>query len=168
MADLRDALELVHGARRAFRSLDVTVRHWYDATAAYRAHERLMGKGRRASVIGSRDDGESEVAARLWIELPSRLRQEQVLVSAHPGASGWRAEPSVLVVDGDNWWSHGSQFGTLADTGLPNSGSFTFTGREQLIDPRWLMGMELTVVGTAEVAGRNGIRLRATPSPENG
>ena len=58
----------------------------------------------------------SETWMRLWLELPDRGRAE----SAHPGTDArWQ---SLVVIDGETWWSFDPHIGTLTNGADPEHG----------------------------------------------
>jgi hypothetical protein len=153
-------LALLHGARRSYTTLRMTVREWRDQERLHEAIERASrvtsSGGQHGYVGGSSGAYESEL--RLWIEPPDRARQE-----ARTDASG-DVYSSLLVVEGTRWSAYYPRSGAV--TSGRGDGPRRSVGGAGLLDPTVLLVADrIEIVGRAVVAGRDGIRVRIANEP---
>jgi hypothetical protein len=173
MTDAAPLLALLHGSRRSYTTLRLTLREWAHQGRVSEALERRnrTSGGRQSQIIMSviEDDedavpreppsDEYETTTRLWIELPDRAREERT----HRILGG--DELHTRVIDGPLWWFHAPRQGTLTNEGeTETSGSgMRDVGAGGLLEPSALLSVyQLEVTGSETVAGRAGIRVRCT------
>ena len=163
MGELGDLLELVHDAHRRFRTLRGTLRSWHHHR---RSHEAFIREHReRGGTLfalaqdesGASPPETSESWVRFWLELPDRVRAE----TDNPGANG--RSQSLVVIDGDTWWSFDPHMGAVTNGGDPNHGhGLPFDSL--FLEPAQLLGnAELELLGETAVAGRRGFAVNARP-----
>jgi outer membrane lipoprotein-sorting protein len=160
---LSEALGLMRSAGSSFATLRGEVRVWRHMRRAFAA----TGRGRRGEVsvttVG-RDEPQTPAGAvetvetvRVWVARPSALRVEREFDLAG------RRKCSLLVINGDRWWSYHPQHGATTNGGDPNRRYSTGID-ESMLDPSLLVAeSKLVVVGRARQAGRNAIELRVRP-----
>ena len=157
MVSLGEVLELVQAARHRFTAVEATVRQ------EHRVPPPNVGQPDRAALSRADDEPGPEApqlmatVSRLWVERPSRFRQED-------GPEGQATTSSVVVIDGDHWWRYYPGSGVSSNDGDPSSG--LVPSLAILLEPSELLSeVELSVVGPVTVAGRAGIEMTATPCP---
>jgi hypothetical protein len=167
MDNLAEVLELIHGAGESFHTVRASLRVWRDEErqllAFERHHEEERGRGGAAAVVMFADsaastgeddvEGEASEQIRLWLEKPSRLREE---------VAG--RFPRTTVTDGETTWSYSPEMGALEHEHDGDAGS----GEAGLLfDPaRLLPGLDLEPVERIQFCGRDAIRIRAKPRRE--
>lgn len=168
MDNLGEVLELIHGAGESFRTVRASVRVWRDderqMLAFERHHEEERGRGGGAATVvmfadsaasaGEGDvEGETSEQIRLWLDKPSRLREE---------VEG--RFPRTMVTDGRTTWSYSPEMGALEHEHERDAGS----GEAGLLfDPaRLLPGLDLQPVERIQFADRDAIRISAKPRRE--
>jgi hypothetical protein len=141
-----DIEALLTGAPERVRALRAELREWADPEGLRRALDRLM-PGAGENVPGG---DPVEHVSRHWFAEPDRVREERA------GA--------VTIRRGDAWWMDDPHMGVLTNGGDPAQ---TTTGAELIrawVAPgRILPHVELSVVDTAQAAGRPALRVRAVP-----
>ena len=167
MSELGDLLELLHGARRRWRTVRLVVRRWYELERGHRAMERSVEKARArgagASILRvgpprSSEDAEIptffESITRLWLEPEhDRARIER---------SDERGDFYSVHV-GERWWSYHPTAGAMSNEDDPSVRSGGPDEAWVLPDPARLLGsLDLEVIGQGSGAGRDGIVVRAT------
>jgi outer membrane lipoprotein-sorting protein len=163
MGELGDVLELLHGARGRFRTLQGTLRSWHHAARSHEAFKREhKERGGTLYALASTEGDAAppetiEMIVRLWLELPDRVRVES---DHREDDTQWQ---SLLVIDDDTWWSFDPQMGALTNEGDPNH-QHGLPFDTLLLDPGQLLGSaELELAGESTVAGRRSVLVRAQP-----
>jgi outer membrane lipoprotein-sorting protein len=157
---LTDVFALVSRATDSFQTLRATTRHWRDEERYMEAWDRHVearssAGGTLSIVLGAGSDElqptTSEATVRLWLERPSRFREE------YEGAWG----DQTAVSDGEHLWRRVPRLGMLREGASKGQGVLFAS---QLVNPAPLLpGLELELLGHAEQAGRSALRLRAAP-----
>lgn len=166
MGALGAALGLMRGAHRSFSTLAASGHHWYEARVKFAACDHAASMGLRTfDVQGVRSQKPDMAVSRIWAECPDKLRVE------HSGTLPGRLDGEhLMVVDGDRWWSYDPRFGgRYGEARVQQSAPGLRTHFEDLLDPRRLLASQglltmrgFSFVGTTNVAGRQGFRLRAS------
>lgn len=164
MSALGDLLELLHGATERYDTVRLELREWRHTAGSERAFARWRAslERRGAAFLSVELPGTDvppdarESRERIWWERPDRLRQERT-----DGASGAR----LLVKDGPRWWSHDDWQGSVTNLGSHlDVESGEIPPRPELLQPVvWLAWVTLEPTGSAEVAGREAVLVRARP-----
>lgn len=147
MSELGDLLELLHGARRSFRTARGVLRrrhNWRLGQEAIKRENARNRRGGRSSMVMFSTSGGSgeelpdvrEERVSFWYEPPERLREE----TESPPHS------HTVVLDGDLWWMYSSDWGATSNVGLSEeeAGSMRAGGGElfrPLLDPSGLPGV---------------------------
>jgi outer membrane lipoprotein-sorting protein len=172
MDDYAQILALACRARTSWTSLVGVVVTWSHQTrtkdAWRRMEEQQRGGSTQSTVVMFSVDGtdaappqEQESVTRLWIELPWRARSE----SRNPGYGAHPDSEHTVVIDGDTFWSYDPHQGAMTNNGDPNHQSGIDA---RLLDPVGLIAASaVEVLGEAQIAGREGLRVRLTPQPRS-
>jgi outer membrane lipoprotein-sorting protein len=153
--ELAELLELMYSAPERFTSLRATIRTWLHSERIRAAEEhrnelargavgviRLGGEEEEASV-------ESEMFERLWIARPGKWRSE--IEGEH-----------TQVTDGRRVWAYRPGWGTMVHEVEARSDDGDV--ERLMFDPSpFLAGVDLVVGDHETIAGRQGVRVRATP-----
>lgn len=146
-----DALELIHGADAAFRTIDAVIFKREDPAVRDRAVA-----ADNSNAPGGLDHEVRETVSRLWIEKPDRYRLERLRLPS----SGVRLQPAVIVQSGRDRWllEEGRAVKSTMDASF--YGTIEFHG---LLWPHWVVQkLWLDHVEPASAAGRSGFRLSGT------
>lgn len=174
VADLGDLLELLHDASGAFESFRGEFRVWTNPRVAQSARTAWMERARRGSRVRRRSGStfggvimagdlvdrdelveSSEISARLWVQRPDRLREEE----------GEGEDMRLVVRDGGRWWSYDRLSGASTNEGEDEPGSSTVVGEyERMVDPVELLAVLcFEPLGRGVRAGRAVARAHAVP-----
>ncbi len=108
MSDVGDLLELLHGARDRWATLQCTARHWHHVERGQIAAERWASASRGTQMYARFQGGSQpetyERSERLWIAKPELFRIE--------------SDHRMQVTRGDTWWSR-SEDGITTNDGDP-------------------------------------------------
>lgn len=162
MSELGDLLELLHGATQ-FRTVRAEFRVWRHDQRALTAFQAMAARsGGMVTMYAESEEGEeppspeSESTARLWLELPDRVREER---------------PDHLAVkDGERWWTWQRDWGASTNVGSED-GVSTSIGTQfiPLLAPARVLGaLEWTAAGRGERAGRPVLLALAHPREQIG
>src|SRR5260370_14536820 len=170
VSELGRFLELVYGPSDPFRTARGTIRKWRNRDLA----ESASGGGRAA--MGRRKVGKEaagnapkiqEANLSIWISRPGRFRIEK------NDKSEEQLELSLIVVNGDQWWSRDhqghvetSEASRIQVWRRPTPGLTDIERHFAQASLRdYFVGLGLQQSGSAQTAGRSCIRLRAVPRP---
>ena len=157
MSELGDLLELLHGASRSFRTVRLEAREWRHVHRQQEAYDRALRQARGGVVQVIRSGPESvpaelEAHLRGWFEQPNRVREERTDAG----------RLCVSVADGARWWARMPEWATIGEKGDGWAQGEVGHSLRSLLDPAALPGgLELTVEGRAERAGREAILVSA-------
>ena len=169
MDTVGDVLELLHGARDRFTTLQVTVRVWHHIGRLNEALSRWAQTQTpgSVSVLTGKDTGSAHPVAtsyqetsRLWLQQPSRSRHE-VDREHNEGTA-------IKIVDGPLWWNYDPRLGAQTNEGAGqehqgSSGSDRHPYSE-LFDPSAVIpSISIEVTGRSMHAGREVIMVKALP-----
>lgn len=171
MDTVGDVLELLHGARDRFSSVQATVRVWHRVERLNEALSRWARTQTPGSVslLTAKDNGSRrredtvyEQTSCRWLQKPSRSRYE-VDMEHSEGTI-------VRIVDGPLWWTYGPQRGAQTNEGAGQAhqgkssvGHYAFS---ELFDPSGIIpSISIEAVGRSTQAAREAIVVRAL-SPE--
>ncbi|MEW6582369.1 MAG: hypothetical protein AB1416_06380 [Actinomycetota bacterium] len=161
MADLGEALVLMHGARNRFRAVTLEARTWVHGERARRALAQHAARASGAFTAllragAGEQPATSSSVTRVWWVKPERLREEQEDLGGGGGAM-------VRVVDGPRFWFlAGDELHSSDDT--PGASSPPNPHLAHLLDPAVILPvLDLRVTGEAIQAGRPALRVEARP-----
>lgn len=175
MSEIGELLELLHGARRRYRTVRGVLRHWSRMSRVQEAHERWQRKLREAGhahgtayamliALGEGPPAEppdrQEQVVRFWSEPPARLREEAESVAPE------RYE-HVTVRDGERWWTYAPEWGAISNVEAGEEAESTGVGGgelwQALLDPTFLIpALEFEPRGDVTLLGRRALRVCAT------
>lgn len=182
MSELAELLELLHGARRRYRSVRGTLRHWWRMSLSEEARERWeltmreAGEAHGSSFAVAVSMGEGppreppdrqERVVRFWSEPPARLREEAEIMAPE------RYE-HVTVRDGKRWWTYSPDWGAISNVGADDEAGAMSAGTggelwQLLVDPAgWIPGLDFEAGVEVDLLGRRAIRVRATSRVSSG
>jgi hypothetical protein len=166
MGKLGDFLEVLHGPVNRFQTVEATITHWQDADLATEAIcAGMSAHGRRKSDAGTPSVGVIETELRLWMNGPDRVRLE----TTRRGKNGTKTR--LTVVGGKRWWERDDQGHVEAgerESARPRRPYLTDIERHFFPAAlrECLSPLALEVAGEARTAGRECVRLRAVPRPD--
>jgi hypothetical protein len=174
MSELGELLELLHGARRRYRTVRGVLRHRWNLSLSQQAHERWERSLRDAhargtayamlTAVGEGPPAEppdrQEQVVRFWSEPPARLREEAEIVAPQ------RYE-HVTVRDGARWWTYSPEWGAMSNVDAGEEAeSMSVAGSElwqPLLDPAgWIPTLDFEPASEVRLLGRRALRVRAT------
>ncbi|CAN5823103.1 hypothetical protein BH20ACT14_BH20ACT14_10570 [soil metagenome] len=175
MSELGELLELLHGARRRYRTVCGVLRHSWRMSLSQEAHERWERAMREAGhargtayarmmAVSEGPPAEppdrQEQIVRFWSEPPARLREEAELVAPE------RYE-HVTVRDGERWWTYSPEWGAVSNVGAGEEAESMSVGGgelwQALLDPAgWIPALDFEPRGEVDLLGRRAVRVRAT------
>ncbi len=162
---ITDVVRLLYGARYSFSTLRASIREWY-------RHREGTGRPSQSKT--------EEIRSRLWVDNPSRFRQEIETCGPSHG-------PIVLLLNGDIWWQGYSSGVAVTNSpkeqipggvevkvlSRPVSPSYYWDADYAILsqiplEPSWLIsGLRMEPVGRMMYAGRESIRVQAEPDQED-
>jgi hypothetical protein len=152
VSDLGTVLELLHTADTRWDTLRVAGREWRRPDALLRAVVRD-----RPELAGQLDLSvypDVEERWRLWMAQPEKVRAEFLVGE----------EMVTAVIDGNTWWSWSPAQDVRTNAGRDGSSHGTGPG-EALVRPAAILpALELRVMTTIAVLGRQAFAVRALPS----
>ncbi|MCH8308980.1 MAG: hypothetical protein IIB17_00615 [Chloroflexi bacterium] len=167
MSELGDLLELLYTARTSFTTVEATINSWTHNGRRAEAMRRWAATKPQGSVAsfgrGTRQADVVEHVSRLWLQKPSRLRNEF-------GQSG--EPPRLRVVDGDRWWAYNPNGNVTTNVRVDGTVVPEHSSRmtidppivNQFYDPSSLIpAFDMEPVESAVFAGRTAIRVIALP-----
>jgi hypothetical protein len=169
MGALGDFLEVVYGPTNRFQTVRAVVRLWRDRNTAEQALRDGLAMGSRKA--GGTPSGEVsriwEADIRIWMDGQTRIRIEET--RRRDGLT----ESSLVVMDGDRWWERDHQghveAGGSGESGRRGGPGLTDAKRHFFPDSlrEFFVGLALELLGPARTAGRECIRVRAVPRPDD-
>lgn len=162
MGGIGDVLELLHGAGKSWSTARFALRAWGDSELARRAmlrHAQAARSWGATAVVSGRGDGPStwESTVRAWVDRAGERRRIET-TDGH----GERLTVSV----GELWWSYTPLTGAISNQNDLDARNGGGNEHDWLLDP-WAVVPALTfeLAGTAVVAGREALVVRAVPRP---
>ena len=159
MSELGELLELLHGARRRYRTVRLEAREWRHYERVRLAYENAARRA-GATVAGAVMSDvpapvEGEARVRIWFEQPNCVREE------HDDAE----RQTVVVADGERWWTHTPDWATILQDGDGWASGSAHVAL-QLLDPVALLSVaEFDFGGRTQHAGREALAVSLTDRP---
>ncbi len=167
---IADVVRLLYGARYSFSTLRASIRQWH----RYQEGTSSPSQSKMTDAIPK-----TEIGSRLWIDNPSRFRQE---IATRAPFSG----PIVFLLNGDIWWQGypsgvtvtnspkeqipcGAEVKVLSRPVRPDYKNAEYAILSQIsLEPSWLIsGLRMEPVGRMRYVGRETIRVQAEPVQES-